>query len=142
MGSSLADQLRDQSGTYLPQIVSIFLSVFDPTAGPKIVSQVPEGTVATALSTFPSATTSQHSPPTPSRSASSSSSTDQPPPSPIGPGESEHVVRRTPHDLSSNTQVLFDFSSVLDFVIPKQELCGHLITKATRNSKILGFPVW
>ena len=140
MGSSLADQLRDQSGTYLPRLVSVFLSVFDPTAGPKIVCQVPEGTVATALSTFPTAPSSQH-PRTPSRSASVSSA-DGLPPSPIGPGESEIVVRRTPHDLSSNTQVLFDFSSVLDFVIPKQELCGHLITKATRNSKILGFPVW
>lgn len=40
-----------------------------------------------------------------------------------------------------NTQVLFDFSSVLEFVIPKPELCGNLITKATRTSKILGFPV-
>lgn len=139
MGSSLADQLRGQSGTYLPRLVSVFLSVFDPTAGPKIVCQVPEGTVATALSTFPSATSSI--PTTPSRS-NSVSSTDDLPPSPIGPGETDFVVRRTPHDLSSNTQVLFDFSSVLDFVIPKQELCGHLITKATRNSKILGFPVW
>ncbi|GJN88362.1 hypothetical protein Rhopal_001327-T1 [Rhodotorula paludigena] len=37
--------------------------------------------------------------------------------------------------------VLFDFASIIDFVIPKPELCGHLITKATRTSKILGFPV-
>lgn len=114
MVSSLAEQLRERSGSYMPRVVALFYTVFDPQIGPTIISQIPEGTVATRLSTFPLV--------------------DQPAPNPSAKdaGSSDNA----------NTQVLFDLSSVRDIVIPHRDLCGHLITKSTRNSKILGFPIW
>ncbi|GAA5941038.1 nitrogen permease regulating protein NPR2 [Sporobolomyces koalae] len=124
---SRKDQLKEESGSYVPKLVACFYAVFDPTLGPRVVYQIPEGSVATALSTFPS------------RTESPADSPASPPPHPVhdhpsGPttGTTEPIIRSTP--------VLFDFSSVIDFVIPKPELCGHLITKATRTSKILGLP--
>lgn len=140
MTVSMREQLKNQSGSYLPRLVAVrpplrprapiahsraryqvLYAVFDPREGPKIVSQVPEGSVATALSTFPA----PKAPAVPSAAE------------PAPPG----LVRSTSEQGLSSTQVLFDFSSILDFVIPKPELCGHLITKATRTSKILGFPI-
>ena len=100
-------------------------AVFDPREGPKIVCQVPEGSVATALSTFPA----PKAPAAPPPSAAEAQ-----------PGSSG-LVRSTSEQGLISTQVLFDFSSILDFVIPKPELCGHVIMKATRTSKILGFPI-
>jgi hypothetical protein len=103
-------------------------AVFDPVLGPRVVHQIPEGSVATALSTFPSR---------PDAPPDAPSSTLSPPP--VAEAASnldvvgEPVIRANP--------VLFDFASIIDFVIPKPELCGHLITKATRTSKILGLPV-
>lgn len=105
-------------------------AVFDPTLGPRVVHQIPEGSVATALSTFPSR------PDTPKDADSPSTlspAPDTPAQEPDSPATAQPVPRANP--------VLFDFASILDFVIPKPELCGHLITKATRTSKILGFPV-
>ncbi|KAM0754091.1 nitrogen permease regulator Npr2 [Meredithblackwellia eburnea MCA 4105] len=125
MTVSMKDQLLDQSGSYLPRLVAVLYAVFDPREGPKIVSQVPEGSVATALSTFP---------------APAVSPTAQAPVEPEA-GPSHGIYRSTSVEDVSSTQVLFDFSSILDFVIPKPELCGHLVTKATRTSKVLGFPI-
>lgn len=122
MPLSMREQLRDQSGSYSPRLLAVFFAVFDPTAGPTLAHQVPEGSVATALSTFPGQ-------PTP------------PVPVPAVLEEGSGMVRSTSGQGLSSTQVLFDFSSILDFVIPKPELCGHLITKATRTCKILGLPV-
>lgn len=104
-------------------IVALIFAVFDPVVGPLVLHQVPEGSVATALSTFPSrpAAPVPLSPPTPSSSA---------------------LVRETSDQAGlGNTQVLFDFASIQNWVIPAKELCNHLITKATRGNKILGFPV-
>ncbi|GAA5862907.1 hypothetical protein JCM3774_006683 [Rhodotorula dairenensis] len=112
--------LKEESGQYTPKLVAVFYAVFDPTLGPRVVHQIPEGSVATALSTFPSRTS------TPNDPAAE--------PTAFHPTGGEPAVGRA-------NPVLFDFSSILDFVIPKPELCGHLITKATRTSKILGFPI-
>ncbi|KAK4703250.1 nitrogen permease regulator 2, partial [Phenoliferia sp. Uapishka_3] len=125
MTVSMREQLKNQSGSYLPRLVAVLYAVFDPREGPKIVCQVPEGSVATALSTFP-APEVPSAPPASSHGEASSSA---------------GLVRSTSEQGLNSTQVLFDFSSILDFVIPKPELCGHLITKATRTSKILGFPI-
>lgn len=94
--------------------------MFDPTLGPRVVHQIPDGSVATALNTIPSR-------------ASSLPRTEQP---------SDEAARESAGDAAEEqkTPVLFDFASILDFVIPKPELCGHLITKATNDCKILGFP--
>ncbi|BGP46264.1 Nitrogen permease regulator 2 [Rhodotorula kratochvilovae] len=126
---SRREQLRQESGSYTPKLVACFYAVFDPTLGPRVVHQIPEGSVATALSTFPSRPDTPKDPSvrttlSPPREARGRDD----PASPIEP-----VVRANP--------VLFDFASIIDFVIPKPELCGHLITKATRTNKILGFPI-
>ncbi|KPV76076.1 uncharacterized protein RHOBADRAFT_53069 [Rhodotorula graminis WP1] len=127
---SRREQLRQESGSYTPKLVACFYAVFDPTLGPRVVHQIPEGSVATALSTFPSR------PDTP-KDTDSPSTLSPAPGTPVrepdSPATAQPVPRANP--------VLFDFASILDFVIPKPELCGHLITKATRTSKILGFPV-
>lgn len=122
MPISMREQLRVQSGSYSPRLLAVLFGVFNPTAGPTLAHQVPEGSVATALSTFPT----QSIPAVPV---------------PVVLEETTGMVRSTSGQGLSSTQVLFDFSSILDFVIPKPELCGHLITKATRTCKILGFPV-
>ncbi|GAA6026777.1 hypothetical protein JCM8097_005853 [Rhodosporidiobolus ruineniae] len=129
---SRREQLREESGSYTPRLVACFYAIFDPIVGPRVVHQIPEGSVATALSTFPSRNE------TPSDSPASTLS---PPASSNGRGGGggaeppgvEAVVRSNP--------VLFEFASIIDFVIPKPELCGHLITKATRTCKILGLPI-
>lgn len=100
--------------------------------GPKVVASVPDGAVATALSTFPSL-----SPPIETGDSLAKERVAEEIEKNVG---GVGMVRATSGQ-GGNTKVLFDFSSILDFVIPKEELCGHLITKATRTSKILGFPV-
>ncbi|KNZ61087.1 hypothetical protein VP01_1454g7 [Puccinia sorghi] len=35
---------------------------------------------------------------------------------------------------------LFDFTDVIDFILPKKHLCGHLVTVCSGSVKILGFP--
>ncbi|GAA6006358.1 hypothetical protein JCM11491_004926 [Sporobolomyces phaffii] len=139
---SRKDQLKEESGSYVPKLVACFYAVFDPTLGPRVVHQIPEGSVATALSTFPSrADSTANLRPSPHSSSTASSASLQPQTSSsssshLDPGH--HAVPTEP--IIRSTPVLFDFSSVIDFVIPKPELCGHLITKATRTSKILGLP--
>lgn len=109
--------------------------MFDPRTGPTVVHQVPEGSVATRLSTFPDGSSSATNPLSPTSAAAV-------PPTTGSNQTTDSILRSTSQSVGlSSTQVLFDFSSVLEFVIPKPELCGHLITKATRTSKILGFPV-
>ncbi|GAA5871603.1 hypothetical protein JCM8547_007095 [Rhodosporidiobolus lusitaniae] len=120
------EKLKLESGSYMPRLVACFYAVFDPVLGPRVLHQIPEGSVATALSTFPSRS---DAPP------EAAAATLSPPPS---VGNRDSVEGAEP--VRSNP-VLFDFASIIDFVIPKPELCGHLITKATRTSKILGLPV-
>lgn len=36
---------------------------------------------------------------------------------------------------------LFDFDTVSDYIIPKQELCDRLVTVCTNRSRILGYPM-
>ncbi|CAG8527308.1 7052_t:CDS:2, partial [Acaulospora colombiana] len=40
----------------------------------------------------------------------------------------------------SSTPII-DFNSISDYIIPKVELCGHLITICTDSHKVMGFPV-
>ncbi|GAA6001211.1 hypothetical protein JCM10207_007466 [Rhodosporidiobolus poonsookiae] len=126
---SRKEQLREESGSYTPRLVACFYAVFDPTLGPRVVHQIPEGSVATALSTIPSRTDTTADP---------RADTLSPPPT-TAPREGS--IEAGPEPVVRSNPVLFDFSSIIDFVIPKPELCGHLITKATRTSKILGLPV-
>ncbi|KAK4058699.1 Nitrogen permease regulator 2 [Microbotryomycetes sp. JL221] len=142
------DALKSLSGEYVPYLVALLYCVFDPVAGPTVVSQVPEGSVATRLSTFPDAHTRASSSDNNKQRPSSTSRQQQQQqrgtsssPARNAVIDSNTVSKQAEHVELNSTKVLFDFSSILDFVIPKPELCGHLITKATRTSKILGFPV-
>ncbi|KAG9303557.1 hypothetical protein G9A89_018453 [Geosiphon pyriformis] len=75
-----------------PRLVSVFYAVFDDVQGPKVVYEVPEGSI------IPNS--------------------------------------------ESNTQPIIDFDSVYEYIIPKESLCGHLVSFCTDSHKVLGFPVW
>ncbi|SCV69045.1 BQ2448_2065 [Microbotryum intermedium] len=150
MPLSMKERLQGQSGEYLPRLIAVMYCVFDPIAGPTVVEQVPEGSIATALSTFPTAAapTSSSSRPRPESSMERSvllnqhrSTTRARSSSTLNGTATDAVVRSTSKQRLTATPVLFDFSPIREFVIPKPELCGHLITKATRTCKILGFPI-
>lgn len=36
---------------------------------------------------------------------------------------------------------LFDFDSISDYIIPRQEFCGELVTICTNHYRIIGFPI-
>ncbi|KAF2758607.1 nitrogen permease regulator 2 [Pseudovirgaria hyperparasitica] len=42
---------------------------------------------------------------------------------------------------SALRQPLFDFSTVSDYIIPRQEFCDHLLTVAISDHRIIGYPV-
>ncbi|CAG8589162.1 7828_t:CDS:2 [Ambispora leptoticha] len=75
-----------------PRLVSIFYAVFDVHKGPKVIYEVPEGSII---------------------------------PNP-----------------ESTKQPILDFSSISDYIIPKEPLSKHLITVCTDSHKVLGYPVW
>ncbi|SCZ96574.1 BZ3500_MvSof-1268-A1-R1_Chr4-4g07440 [Microbotryum saponariae] len=145
----MKERLQGQSGEYLPRLIAAMYCVFDPIAGPTVVEQVPEGSVATALSTFPTAAPTSTSSSRPRAETSMERaallnrqrSTTSARSSTLGGTATDAVVRSTSKQRLTATPVLFDFSPIREFVIPKSELCGHLITKATRTCKILGFPI-
>lgn len=75
---------------FLPRLVSIFFALFHPTEGPKVVYQVPEGSVVPEVEATPAA---------------------------------GGVVRPRP---------LFDFAGLSEYIIPKEPLCGRLVTCTAR----------
>lgn len=89
------------------------------------------GSIATSLSTFPSR------PAPPAHTTQDASDENE------IVVESAGMVRRTSNAEAGEgtTRFLANFSDLLNFVIPQPELCGHLITKATRTAKICGCPV-
>ncbi|CAG8548219.1 17561_t:CDS:2 [Rhizophagus irregularis] len=85
-----AQQESDFQAGIPPRLISIFYSVFDLNKGPKVVFEVPEGSIiSTGLSTS-----------------------------------------------------IIDFDSISEYIIPKQQLCGHLVSICTESYKIMGFPVY
>jgi len=73
-----------------PRLVSVFYSVFDSNKGPKVVFEVPEGSIiSTEISTS-----------------------------------------------------IIDFDSISEYIIPKPQLCGHLVNICTESYKVMGFPVY
>lgn len=101
------------SDSFLPRIQSVFYAVFDVKQGPKIVFQVPEGLIATAAADSPDP----------------ASPTDFYRPSRLHPPPRRHA------------DALFYFDDISKYVIPPSQLCGRLVTCATRNHRIIGFPV-
>lgn len=133
------------SETFLPRIHSVFYAVFDVKQGPKIVYQVPEALIATSPSGFTSlSVSSSPKPSTPiplegevplSRRSSSSLI------SIGGRRPNSRQVSSPPHRSASSTRVLFNFNDISKYVIPPNALCGRLVICATRNHRIIGFPV-
>src|SRR5436190_20028427 len=72
-----------------PRLVSVFYSVFDENLGPKVIFEVPEGSII-------------------------------------------------PTDKSTP---IIEFDSISEYIIPKPQLCGHLVNICTESHKIMGFPV-
>jgi nitrogen permease regulator 2-like protein len=72
-----------------PRLVSVFYSVFDQNLGPKVIFEVPEGSI-------------------------------------IPKGNSPPII---------------DFDSISEYIIPKPQLCGHLVNICTESYKVMGFPV-
>lgn len=95
---SRRDALKDQSGSYLPRINAILYCVFDHAAGPTVLHQIPEGSVATALSIFESSSGKEESAGKEGEAAGEG---------PKGVG----MVKETSGQGGNTTQVLFDFSS-------------------------------
>lgn len=91
---------------FLPRIVSVFYAVFHPTEGPKVIYQVPEGSI-----------TQEEEPPRASTSASH------------GPAQ-----RTTQHGGMLSGDPLFNFSALSEYLIPKAPLCGRLVTSIARGA--------
>lgn len=120
---SLAPPLLDES--FLPRILALFFAIFHPTQGPKVVYQVPEGSV-TSDEVGDVKGKGKWAPKDPS----------------LRNGGSSHLQQ----------EQLFDFDTLSDYLIPKAPLCGRLITCTTkglpsandrtpRHYKVLSYPV-
>ncbi|RUP50999.1 nitrogen permease regulator 2-domain-containing protein [Jimgerdemannia flammicorona] len=103
-----------------PRLHSIFYSVFHDKNGPIVVCQVPEGSI-TPLSPIPPTSltsASTHHPLTPSSPT-------------LPPTAGSQDTNKT----------LIDFKVISEYIIPKKELCGHLVTISTPSYKVMGFPI-
>ncbi|CUS12060.1 unnamed protein product [Tuber aestivum] len=93
---------------------------------PQVVHQVPSGSV-----------TSTPPPPPPSTSTVSSTS--------AANSDGNHPAPMTPPLPPTSplptSPPLFDFETVSEYIIPKQELCDRLVTVCTNKYRILGYPV-
>lgn len=90
---------------FLPRLLAIFYAVFHPTEGPKVIYQVPEGSI-----------TSEHTPSKPDPPSSNATASSS---------------RAQPDTLS---EPLFDFSALSEYLIPKAPLCGRLVTSIARGT--------
>ena len=123
-----------------PPLRSIFYAEFDPVQGPIVVYQVPEG--------FVKSTGVPHSALTTSLSAldtAVTSPTDVSPAffSPIHTMLSQSRLSSTTggagDDKDDNAKL--DFDAISEYIIPKPELCGRLVTLYADDYKIMGLPV-
>ncbi|TFK55086.1 NPR2-domain-containing protein [Heliocybe sulcata] len=138
--------MAPNSDSFLPRIQSVFYAIFDVRQGPKIVFQVPEALIAVSNQgpiTASSSTVSfsslnglelnSRSNPT-SRASSVSVSSN--------PRGAFSLNSPSKQSLSiDNSKYLFHFDDISKFVIPPSPLCGRLVTCATRDHRIIGFPV-
>lgn len=92
---------------FLPRLIAVFYAVFHPTEGPKVIYQVPEGSITEERT--PSKADAQAATPetTPSTSKAQTAQSSEP---------------------------LFDFSALSEYLIPKAPLCGRLVTSIARGT--------
>ncbi|KAH8833683.1 NPR2-domain-containing protein [Flagelloscypha sp. PMI_526] len=128
------------SGSFLPQILSVFYAQFDVQHGPVVVCQVPEGLITSAPNIASSAQPSV--PPTPSAeflpeapilasrnsSLSLASSLDSP-------------IIHSPSKRGTSRKSLFHFDDISKYIIPPSPLCGKLVRCHTQKHRVLGLPV-
>ena len=103
---------------FLPRLVSVFYAIFHPTEGPKVVYQVPEGSIT--QDTPPSSA----GPATAADGASSASS---------NPAASSKGATPNPPSNIPGSEPLFHFSALSEYLIPKAPLCGRLVTCIARS---------
>ncbi|KAA1077436.1 Nitrogen permease regulator 2 [Puccinia graminis f. sp. tritici] len=108
-----------QAQDYLPRLKAVFFGRWDEDKGCEITYQVPENSIR-VTSTAPTITPSD-----------SRASIDDDHPSLIDPRPQQH---------QDQSKYLFEFTDVIDFILPKKHLCGHLVTVSSGSVKILGFP--
>lgn len=93
---------------FLPRLLAVFYAVFHPTEGPKVIYQVPEGSISHDKT--PSSTTETNS-----TASTSKVQLDQAGATPGG-------------------EPLFRFSPLSEYLIPKAPLCGRLVTSIARGT--------
>lgn len=49
-------------------------------------------------------------------------------------------IREPPDQSGQTSKCMFEFTEVIDFILPKKHLCGHLVTITSGSTKVLGFP--
>lgn len=115
--------------TFLPRIRCVFYATFDHEQGPKVMHQVPEGSIITPVSVT-SPRMSASIPPASSELPSLSVSSD---PDYSAAPHFRPKTRASPG--------LFEFESISQYVIPKDQLCGRLVRCNTPSHRIIGYPV-
>lgn len=95
---------------FLPRLLAIFYAVFHPTEGPKVIYQVPEGSITEEC-------IASNSDPSSSKNSA---------------GASKAQSSQTGGALGG--EPLFDFSALSEYLIPKAPLCGRLVTSIARGT--------
>ena len=136
--------LPGDAESFLPRIRCVFYATFDQEQGPKIACQVPEGSIITpapngALSPQSFATGSDlHEP---RRSSFSSISLGAISLSQKNELAATSTPPRTARGKGPSATGLFEFESIVEYVIPKDQICGRLVRCNTPSHRIIGFPV-
>ncbi|KAK0544766.1 Nitrogen permease regulator 2 [Tilletia horrida] len=158
-GYSAGAPLDDESNAFL-DIQAIFFAIFHPTHGPRVLFQMPEGSISQDDSQPLPARSQPHHylPPlslepitardfaTASSSSSSSPSSKKPAQQQQLPGakripttsrRSQHPAH---HSQPTAPEPLFDFAPIQDYIIPKKHLCGRLVACTIRGKSATAKP--
>ncbi|KAF8303106.1 nitrogen permease regulator 2, partial [Clavulina sp. PMI_390] len=103
--------MKQGAESFLPRIRCVFYAIFDHEQGPKVVHQVPEGSIISPVVPV------------------------------ISPEQSTLRANGKERRTATHTPGLFEFDSVSQYVIPKDQLCGSLVRVNTPSHRILGYPV-
>ncbi|KZT57109.1 NPR2-domain-containing protein [Calocera cornea HHB12733] len=130
--------------SFLPRIHAVFYAVFDPSKGPKVAYQVPEGLVSSRYAVPATPTVS----PTTAAGFGLAPSQSHPAAAASHSHSHSHVPASHSNSHSGSTArappppaPLFEFNDISEFVIPKTALCNRLVICTTPQHKIAGFPV-
>ncbi|OJT07836.1 Nitrogen permease regulator 2 -like protein [Trametes pubescens] len=143
--------MSSNGASFLPRLESVFYAVFDVDLGPKIISQVPEGLIATSSSSGHASGASSSTLYTASPASSTPSLADLDPPSrhpSTSVLSSPTTQRLETRSLLSPTKsttpgnrFFFTFDDISKYVIPPKALCGRLVICAAKSHRVLGLPV-